>query len=341
MRKKPILIVGAGLSGATVARQLADNGISVTIVDRRQHIAGNAYDYVDTNGIRIHKYGPHIFHTNNEEVVAYLSKFTQWIPYQHRVKAMLSTGELVTMPPNRSTASIIGSSKLIDTLYRPYSKKMWGMELEQLSPSILARVPVREDDNELYFPDDRFQYMPKNGYTRMVENMLDHNLIQLNLGEQFSGMNEAEYEHIFNSMPIDEYFDFSDGELPYRSIRFSTVSLPAPRILPVATVNFTHSGSETRITEWKNFPGHGENHRITVLTYEEPCDYKDNNRERYYPVKDVKGLNRILYKQYSSRVGDHMTFIGRCGLYVYLDMHQAVSAALSTAKKYLAERMPS
>jgi UDP-galactopyranose mutase len=147
---------------------------------------------------------------------------------------------------------------------------------------------------------------------------------------------EEEYDYVFNSMPIDMYFDYDYGELPYRSIKFHNVTLQQPRVLPTATVNFTHDGPYTRVTEWKNIPCHGSNDYTTVLTYEQPCDYKDNDYERYYPVKDLEGTNRETYKKYKDRVDeDKMTFIGRCGMYVYVDMHQAISSALATARRFL------
>jgi UDP-galactopyranose mutase len=146
---------------------------------------------------------------------------------------------------------------------------------------------------------------------------------------------ENGHDHVFNSMPIDEYYGFVHGELPYRSIRFHPFDFPTTRLFPVATVNFTHAGPYTRVTEWKNFPGHGENAAFTSLTFEEPCDYRDNDLERFYPVKDLAGVNRDIYKRYAAIPARKMTFIGRCGLYAYLDMHQAVSSSLAAARRFL------
>jgi len=170
----------------------------------------------------------------------------------------------------------------------------------------------------------------------MVENILTHHNITVSLNTEYNYHMDKEYDHVFNSMPIDEWFEWKYDKLPYRSIKFETVSLPIPRALPTATVNFTHHGPKTRVTEWKNIPCHGDNKYITTLTFEEPCDYSENNYERYYPVKDRDGKNRELYKKYKAEIPEHMTFIGRCGLYAYLDMHQAVSTALSTVRKFLA-----
>lgn len=333
MRK--ILVVGAGFSGATLARELAEAGYIVDIIDQRHHIAGNSYDEVNELGIRIHKYGPHLFHTNNLDVVSWISRFTDWIPYQHRVMAQLSDGTLTPIPVNEDTLKIVSKDKVIDTFFRPYTKKMWGKEIEELDPQILSRVPIREDKNDLYFPNDRFQALPSNGYTQLVQNMLNHPGITISLNTKYSKALDSGFEHIFNSMAIDEYFDYCLGDLSYRSIKFHTVTLPSPRIFPVAVVNFTHASPYTRITEWKNLPGHGVNDSFTTLTYEEPCDYRENNFERYYPVKDSEGRNKQLYQKYAKLIPPNTTFIGRCGQYVYIDMHQAVASALAAAHKFL------
>lgn len=335
MIKNKILVVGAGLAGATAARVAAEAGYHVDVIDVRPHVAGNAFDYQNDQGIRVHKYGPHIFHTNNQTVFAFLSRFTLWVDYQHRVKALLANGAYVTLPPNQTTRAIVGDENLINTFFRPYTRKMWGVEIEELDPSILSRVSVRDDDNELYFPNDQFQAMPKYGYTRLVENMLDHPEIVVELSMQFDQKMEANYDHVFNSMPIDVYYDFCHGELPYRSIKFETLTLPLPRVLPAPTVNFTHDGPHTRVTEWKLFPGHGSNTQQTTLTFETPCDYKENNFERYYPVKDIHGENRRRYDKYKKITNHKVTFIGRCGLYVYVDMHQAVSSTAATVNRAL------
>ena len=330
-----LLVVGAGLFGSVVARELAQAGHKVHVIDKRDHIAGNCFDYIDENGIRVHKYGPHLFHTNNKTVFEWLSKYTEWVPYQHRVKAQLNDGRFVTLPVNKETAEIVGKDNIINIFFRPYTKKMWGKEIEELNPDIINRVPIRDDLNDLYFPNDAFQAMPKEGYTKMIENILDHPNITVELNKSFDKNMEDQWDHIFNSMPIDEYFNYCFGELPYRSIKFHHINLPMTKVLPSATVNFTHDGPYTRVTEWKQIPEHGENHRMTTLTYEEPCDYRDNNMERYYPIKDVDGENQKAYQRYKGMTPDNMTFIGRTGLYVYLDMHQVVSSALFTIRSYL------
>ena len=168
-----------------------------------------------------------------------------------------------------------------------------------------------------------------------MKNILDHKNITIELETPFEYSMESKFNHTFNSMPIDVYFDHKHGVLPYRSIKFHDVTLPMPKVLPTATVNFTHDGPYTRVTEWKNLPCHGDNSSYSTLTYEEPCDYMENNMERYYPVKDIDGKNRKTYEKYKSMVKNNMTFIGRCGMYIYVDMHQAINSSMSTAKKFI------
>lgn len=325
------LVVGAGLSGAVMARELADAGHFVDVIEQRDHIAGNAYDFINEHGIRVHKYGAHLFHTNNKRVYDYLGRFTEWVPYLHRVKARLADGRLVTLPVNRETKEIVGEENILDIFYRPYNRKMWGLELEQLDPSIMQRVPIRDDMNELYFPNDLYQAMPRHGYTEMVYNMLNHDRIMIFTSCAFSKDWETEYTHVFNSMPIDVYHEFQHGILPYRSIKFQHVNLPIRQLQPVTTVNLTDDGSVTRMTEWKNIVGHDNGRDVTTITFETPCDYRDNNDERYYPVKDISGENRARYEKYASIKTNNTTFIGRCGKYVYVDMHQAVNMSLQLA----------
>tara|TARA_B110000971_G_scaffold203782_1_gene224596 strand:+ start:3809 stop:4810 length:1002 start_codon:yes stop_codon:yes gene_type:complete len=329
------LIVGAGFSGAVIARELAEAGHNVRVIEKRNHVAGNAYDYTNEHGIRVHEYGPHLFHTNNKEVYDYLGKFTEWVPYHHKVKALLEDGRYATLPVNRETKAMVGEENVLDIFFRPYTKKMWGMELDELNPEIINRVPIRDDDNDLYFPNDAYQAMPKDGYTAMVQSMLAHANIQVMLETSYDKEDNWMYDRVFNSMPIDQYFDFKHGNLPYRSIRFETVTVPIPRALPSATLNFTHDGPQTRVTEWKNIPCHGDNKYSTTLTFETPCDYADNNFERYYPVKDADGVNRALYQKYKNEQPGNVTFIGRCGLYAYLDMDMAVNSALAAVRRFL------
>ena len=181
MKSKRILAIGAGFSSAVIGRLCAEKGHRVTIIDKRPHIAGNAFDYTNEHGIRVHQYGPHLFHTKQKHVWDFLSRFTEWLPYQHKVKAQLKDGRYVTLPVNKETAENVGKENVVETFIRPYSEKMWGMPLEKLDPSILARVPMRDDMNDLYFPNDPYQGMPKDGYTQMIKRIIDHPNIEVKL----------------------------------------------------------------------------------------------------------------------------------------------------------------
>ena len=371
-----ILVVGAGFAGAVIARELAEAGHSITVIDSRNHIAGNAYDYKNEYGIRVHKYGPHIWHTSNDEAQNWFSKFTDWIPYQHKVMAVLADGEYVPLPINRETINktlgtnfttneeaeafleqerekipeneITNSQQLIystvgkrlcDIFFAPYTKKMWGVGLEELSASVAARIPTKLSDDGLYFPKDKYQAMPLHGYTAAFEKIFDHENIEVQLNTSFSKDMEKDFDHIFNSMPIDVYFDEKFGKLPYRSIKFIDVNMNegVEESLPAPTVNFTTTQKFTRVTEWKNYPGHGSGNGTTSFTYELPCDYTENNEERYYPVKDVDGKyrkNYIQYEKFAKENKPNMTFIGRCGTFQYLDMWMVICQTLKIAREF-------
>ena len=346
-----ILIVGAGFAGATLARCLAEKGYIIEVIDKRDHLAGNAYDYIEpTAGIRVHEYGPHIFHTNNKDVFDFLSQFTDWIPYKHKVKAAVVDKTkapfehiYVTMPPNKHTKKTLDDLGLgmINTLYRPYSEKMWGLPLEKIDPSITDRVKIRDDDNEYYFPDDEYQFMPKNGYTELIHNMLMMPNIKVCLSTPFSREMEDEYDYVFNSMPIDEYYGELYGPLEYRSIEFTKKIFDKKSTdywirnpTDAATINSTtsrHESPETRKTYWSMFPNN-INTDTEIITTEVPC--AGRGAEKFYPVKDLDGKNKARYEKYKAIPNNKMTFIGRLGNYVYIDMHQAVNASLQLAKKY-------
>lgn len=336
--KKSILVVGCGLSGIVAASELAKNGYNVTIIDKRDHIGGNCYDYVNEYGILVHKYGPHLFHTKNENVFKWFISYANPIAYKHKVKALLSDGRYVTLPVNKETKEIIGEENIIDVLFRPYTKKMWNREIEELNPEILNRVPIRDDDNEFYFPDDDFQFMPEGGYTKMFENILQGHDIKVKLNTEFEYIMEKDYDYIFNSMPIDKYYLFVHGLLEYRSLKFTDVNIPTSTLLPTATVNFTHNGHHTRMTEWSNIPNSNKNDAMTTITYEEPCNYEDNNFEPYYPVKDLDGKNDIMYKLYNSIKNDKIIFIGRCGKYKYMNMDETIADTLNVVNNFLVDR---
>jgi UDP-galactopyranose mutase len=341
-----ILVVGAGLSGATVARVLAEAGKDVAVVDRRSHLAGNCFDYVNefmgARWTRVHKYGPHIFHTKNETVWNFLSRFTEWVPYEHRVRAILDGGQSVPFPPNAETLAHVEKKRLLETFYTPYTLKMWDKSLSEVNPKILERVPMRDDLEDRYFPNDPWQAMPKYGYTGLVSSMLDHENITVRTRvHEYRDWFYDEHTptHTFTSEAIDEYFDYQLGDLPYRSIKFDTVCLPLPpgasKLLPATTCNFTSpTDPHTRVTEWAQFPNSGPRitSRASILTFETPYS-PQRGEEKYYPVVDKD--SRSLYKAYSGMVPDDVTFIGRLGLFAYLDMDQAVNSALAAARKYL------
>ena len=327
-----ILVVGAGLYGAVLSRALAEQGHEVHIIEKRTHHGGNCYDETNALGIRVHRYGPHIFHTSNQQVISYVKRFADWTSYRHRVRAQLPDGRLVPLPVNRETLAAVPESNVLDLLFKPYTKKMWGLSLDELDGSVLARVPIDPDAPDDYFPKDEFVGFPAGGYTAFVGEILRHSNISIALGKAYLRGDEDAYEFCFNAMPIDEFFGFRFGRLPYRSIKFHHVDLPAPRVMAFPVTNFTDDGPMTRVTEWKNFPGHGGSSSGTTLTFEEPCADFENGFERYYPVKDRDGKNRSLYRRYQALIPSRMAFIGRTGLYAYLDMHQAISSALAQAE---------
>jgi len=331
-KKQNILVVGTGFSGSVITRELANHGYNITIIDQRGHIGGNCYDEM-IDGVLVHRYGPHILHTNNSRVIEWLSQYTEWVPYQHKVKAY-HKGQYLTLPPNLETQKILGD-KLFETLYVPYSKKMWGLPTDKIDSSILNRIKLRNDLNELYFPNDEYQCLPKGGYNKLFGNILNHSNIKIKLNTRFSKEMETEYDFVFNSMAIDEYYDYCHGELPYRSIKFHFTK-KSYFDMPTSVVNFTDDGPYTRITKWELFPEHGFGERYTL---EEPCDYRDNNYERYYPVKDSEGLNRAIYNKYKDIKNDKVQFIGRCGLYVYIDMDMAISSSLAIVDNFIKEQI--
>ena len=366
-------MVGAGFAGAVYARTLAEAGYAVEVIDRRDHIGGNAYDSVDENGIRVHRYGPHLFHTNNDAVVAWLARFGSWAPYMHRVRAVLPDGRFVPVPVNLDTINAVFDAKLgteedargflaevaepiaapgnaaeyllsrigrelTDLFFRPYTRKMWQLELEDMDEAVVRRIPLRYDREDRYFPGDRHQIMPVEGYTAIFRSIFDHPNISVRLGEDYVRGSEQGYAHCFNAMPIDVYFDYVHGELPYRSIRFHTSTVAAGEPNEWAVTNFTDDGIHTRETAWHVIPGHvlSETGRRT-LTREEPCDYKDNNLERYYPVRTADGRYQTVYQSYKALAEalPNMSFVGRCGTYQYLDMDQVINQSLMGVQRWL------
>ena len=373
---KPILVVGAGFAGAVHARTLAEAGYAVHVIDRRPHIAGNAYDYVDGNGVRVHAYGPHLFHSKQRDVIDWVKRFGDFVPYTHKVRAVLPSGAYAPLPINLDTVNMVFGTayetaaevqahlrdvalpvaevrnaadylysrigtRLTDLFFRPYTKKMWQMDLEEMAPDVIKRIPLRMDRVDTYFPDDDIQMMPRQGYTSLFESILAHPSITTTLNQPFEHGLEHDYDFCFNAMAIDEYFGFSLGPLPYRSLRFhhhTGEGLP-PQAWSVT--NFTDTGPVTRETAWHVLPHHTvhDTGRHT-LTREEPCDYRDNNFERFYPVKTADDRFNKLYLQYKALAETRpgLAFIGRCGTYQYLDMDQVINQSLVHVTKWLAAR---
>ncbi len=361
------LIVGAGFAGAVLAERLANNsGQRVLVVDRRPHIGGNAYDEHDAAGVLIHRYGPHIFHTNSADVFDYLSRFTEWRAYEHRVLASVDD-KLVPMPINRTTLNALYGLSLEDdaeaaaflasraesvedirtsedvvvaavgrdlyeTFFRGYTRKQWGLDPSELDRAVTARVPTRNSTDDRYFTD-KFQAMPANGYTRMFEAMLDHPGITLDLGVEYRDViDRIDVDHIVFTGPIDEYFDFRFGKLPYRSLQFRHETHDVAQFQPVAVVNYpAETVPQTRITEYKHLTG--QLHAKTSISYEFPSAEGDP----YYPIPRPE--NQALFKRYEALADAEkgVTFVGRLATYRYYNMDQVVGQALATYRRMVAK----
>jgi UDP-galactopyranose mutase len=352
------LIVGAGFAGSVLAERLAAGSAKrVLLIDRRPHIGGNAYDEYDRHGILIHRYGPHIFHTNSSQIVAYLSRFTEWRPYEHRVLAQVD-GQLVPIPINLSTINklyglsltpdqvegwlgdraepvpvvrtsedvVVGriGRELYEKFFRDYTRKQWGLDPSELDKSVTARVPTRTNTDDRYFSDS-FQNMPRYGYTRMFENMLDHPNIKVMLNTDYREIrNEVRYDQLIFTGAIDEFFELRYGKLPYRSLRFRHETLDRMWLQPVAVVNYpSFEVPYTRVTEYKHLTG--QQHSKTSVTYEFPAAEGDP----YYPVP--RSENTELYKQYRALADatPDVYFVGRLATYRYYNMDQVVGQALT------------
>ncbi len=372
---RAVLVVGAGFAGAVHARTLAEHGWQVDVIDRRSHIAGNAYDEVSPTGVRVHRYGPHLFHTSSTAVADWIRRFGPFVRYEHRTQVQLPDQRHAPMPINRQTINAVFDMSLstedevraflakqavpvaaprnaaeylhgqigrtlTDLFFRPYNRKMWGLELEDLDAAIVKRVPLRHDDEDRYFPNDVHQMLPRHGYVAVFANMLDHPGIRISLDTPFDRGMLLGYRHCFNSMAIDEYFDGKFGPLDYRSIRFAhREELLDFACGSAAVVNFTDQRPYTRQTDWSRLPHHAAAMTRKTITLERPCDYRDNNLERYYPVKRSDGRNIATYQRYREHAATElaMTFIGRCGTYQYLDMHQVINQSLASANAWLVQ----
>lgn len=361
------LIVGTGISGAVSARLLAEKGHKVLIIDKRPHIGGNCFDYKDENGIIIHKYGPHIFRTDNEEVWQFLSRFTAWHKYIHKVRAIIN-GKEVPIPFNFTsidtlfdkTKAEIFKEKLIakygenkkipilelkksddknlqelatfiyEKVFYHYTLKQWGFKPEDLGGDALARVPVYTSYYDGYFTE-KYQAIPKDGYTKMFENILNHPNIKVKLNTDFKDLPDVKYGHLFYSGPIDEFFNYKLGALPYRSLNFEFRTSPQKQFQNAAVVNYTGKEPYTRITEFKHFLS--QETPKTTIAYEYPAAFEISKNERYYPIP--KKENEQLYKKYLelAKKEKNIYFIGRLGEYKYYSMQSAVAAILEFVKK--------
>ncbi|WP_292037152.1 MULTISPECIES: UDP-galactopyranose mutase [unclassified Brevundimonas] len=357
-----VLVAGAGFAGAVLAERLAASGRRVLVVDRRPHVGGNAFDEHDAAGVLVHRYGPHIFHTNSAEVFDYLSRFTPWRPYEHRVLARVGD-QLVPMPINRTTLNLLYGldlrsdeqaeaylssraepvdkvatsedvvvsaigRELYETFFRGYTRKQWGLDPSQLDRSVTARVPTRTSTDDRYFTD-AFQAMPLHGYTRMFENMLDHPNIRVETGVDFRDVQaEVLYDHLVFTGPIDEFFDHRYGPLPYRSLAFRHETFDQATFQPAAVVNYPDEAVPyTRVTEYKHLTG--QSHPRTSVSYEYPCDEGDP----YYPVPRPE--NQALFKQYEALAlaRPDVSFVGRLATYRYYNMDQVTGQALATFRR--------
>lgn len=355
------LIVGAGFAGSVLAERLASQrGERVLLIDKRNHVGGNAYDRHDEAGLLIHQYGPHIFHTNAQPIVDYLSQFTKWRPYEHRVLASVD-GRLLPIPINLDTVNkLYGLSlsedevedffasraepvdeirtsedvvvsrvgrDLYEKFFRGYTRKQWGLDPSQLDKSVTARVPTRTNRDDRYF-QDMFQAMPLEGYTRMFERMLDHPNINIMLQTDYSAIASLiPARRVIYTGPIDEYFDFQLGKLPYRSLRFEHRTLDQEWLQPVAVVNYPQDEPYTRVTEYKHLTG--QTHPRTSITTEYPSAEGDP----YYPVPRPE--NAELFRRYEelARAENDVWFVGRLATYRYYNMDQIVGQALATFRR--------
>jgi len=356
-----ILVVGAGFAGSVLAERLANVcGQRVLVVDKRSHIGGNAHDRHDDAGILIHPYGPHIFHTNSADIFEYLSQFTEWRPYQHRVLASVD-GQLLPMPINLDTVNRLYGLKLtsfemqgwlesvaeplgrVETsedvvvakvgrelyqkFFRGYTRKQWGLDPSELDASVTARVPTRTSRDDRYF-SDTYQAMPRHGYTRMFEKMLGSPNIKVLLNCDYREIVDlVPWKHMVYSGPIDAFFNHRYGKLPYRSLEFHHVHLPQAQLQPVGTVNYPNDYAYTRISEFKHITG--QKAAGTSIVYEYPRAEGDP----YYPVPRKE--NAELYKRYEHDAEQlsNVTFVGRLATYKYYNMDQVVGQALSAFRR--------
>jgi UDP-galactopyranose mutase len=360
--KKKILIVGSGFAGAVSARVLADSGFIVQIIDKRNHVGGNAYDFYDKQGVLIHPYGPHIFHTNSKKIFDFLSNFTSWRFYEHRVLAKVNNS-FYPIPINRTTINTlynknyseieikdfyesvrekketINSSEdvvlnsvgkdLCEKFFKGYTKKQWGLELSELSAGVAARIPTRSNDDDRYFTDT-YQYMPKEGYHVLFNNLLDHKNIEVKLNVDFFEERESfQHDHLIYTGPIDKFFNYKHGKLPYRSLIFNHEFINTENFQQTGTVNYPNDEEFTRITEFKYLTG--QVHTGTSIVREYPSETGDP----YYPIpREGNEKQYQLYKSEAEKL-NNITFLGRLAQYRYYNMDQVVGSALTASEKII------
>jgi UDP-galactopyranose mutase len=355
------LIVGAGFAGSVLAERLASKGDQkVLIIDQRDHIGGNAYDYFNKDGILIHKYGPHIFHTNSKKVFDYLGQFTPWRPYEHRVLASVD-GQLVPIPINLNTinklyglnlnCSEVGTffeskaekisrvltsedvvvskvgRELYEKFFKGYTRKQWDLDPSELDASVTARVPTRTNRDDRYFTDT-YQAMPLYGYTRMFQKMLSHPNIKVMLNTDYKEIIDIiPYKHMIYTGPIDSFFNYCYGRLPYRSLEFKFETIDVETYQSTGTINYPNEHAYTRITEFKYLTG--QKHAKTSIVYE----YPQADGDPYYPIPRPE--NAEIYKKYQ-QLANAMTntyFTGRLATYKYYNMDQVVAQSLTLFEK--------
>lgn len=321
MASADYIVIGAGFAGAVCAERLASVGKAVLVFDQRPHIGGNAYDYTNEAGIVVHKYGAHCFHTNSQRIWDYLSRFTAWRPYEHRVLSCVN-GQLLPVPINQTTLEAFGGDleAAQRAMVEPYTRKQWAEYADQLSPTVLARIRPRESRDDRYFTD-RYQAMPADGYTAMFQRMLDHPNIHVELNTVFQGGYVR--RPTIHTGPIDQFFGYRLGRLPYRSARFHHVTHPCAQFQSVGVVNYPSTDAAyTRVIEFKHLTG--QQHQQTSIALEYPCA----DGEPYWPVPTAASAE--LYKRYAALAAEtpNVHFVGRLGSYKYIDMDAAVAQAL-------------
>ncbi len=364
--KTDVLVVGAGITGITLAEKFASDGRKVLIVEKRNHIGGNCYDYYDDYGILIHKYGPHIFHTKHKDVWQYLSQFTDWIYYNHRVVGFID-GKLMPIPFNLNSLHLAFSKSIADSLERKlierfgygrkvsiltlretddselkiladyiyekvflnYTVKQWNITPDKIEQFVLDRIPVSITKDDRYFPDDRYQGMPKDGYTKMFEKMLDNPNIKILLQTDYKEVIEdVKFEIMFYTGPIDYFFDHKYGKLPYRHLKFVFKTLDGD-FQANSVINYNNNYDFTRITEFKKLTG--QKHEKTTICIEYPSDdgvpaYPIFNKETQEELEAYKEEVRKMEK-------NGIYFAGRLAEYKYYNMDEAVYSALNLWKR--------